>query len=241
MQRKLDQNKIKPVIRLSCKELVIVADTTFFSRKNGLAVFREPNLKKNVWWRDTVYETADLYRSGREHLENSGLIIKGVVLDGRRGIRGVFENIPTQMCHFHQKQIVKRYLTTRPKLEASRELKEIVKTLADTNEQALADKLNNWHEKWKDFLKQKTTNPETGRWSYTHKRIRSAYRSLKTNLPHLFTYQKFPELNMPNTTNSLDGFFNRLKSLLNVHRGLSPKRRKRLAIEILIGKINFRS
>ena len=52
---------------------------------------------------EMVYETADLYVQGREHLENSGLIIKGVVLR-RSKIRGVFENIPTQMCHFHQKQ-----------------------------------------------------------------------------------------------------------------------------------------
>lgn len=241
VQRKLDQNKIKPVIRLSCKELVIVADTTFFSRKNGLAVFREPNLKKNVWWRDAVYETADLYRSGRKHLENSGLVIKAAVLDGRRGIREVFDDIPTQMCHFHQKQIVKRYLTSRPKLEASCELKDIVSTLTDTNEHDMSLKLESWLEKWSNFLKQKTANPETGRWFYTHKRVRAAYRSLKTNLPYLFTYQKYPHLNIPNTTNSLDGFFNRLKSLLNVHRGLSPKRRKRLAVEILMGKTEFRS
>lgn len=221
--------------------MVIVADTTFFSRKNGLAVFREPNLKKNVWWRDTVYETADLYRSGRERLENSGLVIKAAVLDGRRGIRGVFDDIPTQMCHFHQKQIVKRYLTSRPKLEAGCELKDIVNTLTDTNEHDMSLKLESWLEKWSNFLKQKTANPETGRWFYTHKRVRAAYRSLKTNLPYLFTYQKYPHLNIPNTTNSLDGFFNRLKSLLNVHRGLGPKRRKRLAAEILMGKTEFRS
>ena len=131
---------------------------------------------------------------------------------------------------------MKRYLTTRPKLEASRELKIITDTLPNTNEQKLTDALQGWFEKWKDFLKQKTTDLNTNRWFYTHKKVRAAYRSLKTNLPYLFTYQKYPELNIPNTTNSLDGFFNRLKSLVYVHRGLRPNRRMRIIVEILKGQ-----
>jgi hypothetical protein len=140
------------------------------------------------------------------------------------------------MCHFHQKQIVRRYLTNQPKLEASIELKEIVNNLTNTNEKQFTEQLNNWHKKWKDFLKEKTINPETNRWCYTHKRLRSAHRSLKTNLPYLFTYQKYPNFNIPNTTNSLDGYFNILKSLINVHRELNKERRNRIAIEILRGK-----
>jgi hypothetical protein len=235
VQRKLDSNKIQSKVRLNSKNLVLIADVTFFSRTNGLIVFREPNLKQNVWWRSTTSEKAELYRMGKKHLEKNNITICAIVLDGRRGIREVFEGIPIQMCHFHQKQIIVRYLTSRPKLEAGKELKGVVSTLTNTTENELSFKLNCWHEKWKIFLKQKTTNPETGKWFYTHKKVRSAYRSLKTNLPYLFTYQKYPELHIPNTTNSLDGFFNRLKGLLNVHYGLSPKRRKRLSIEILKG------
>lgn len=39
------------------------------------------------------------------------------------------------------------------------------------------------------------------------------------NLPWLFTYQKHPVLHIPNATNSLDGYFSKLKQLLNTHRG----------------------
>ena len=98
------------------------------------------------------------------------------------------------------------------------------------------EELSNWYNQWETFLKEKTTNPETGRWCYTHKRVRSAYRSLKTNLPYLFTYQKYPELNIPNTTNSLDGYFSRLKKLLNVHSGLNEKRKFKIIVEILKGR-----
>lgn len=236
VQRKLDVNKIKPVIHLKTKSLVVIADVTFFSRTNGLLVFRDPNLKQNVWWKIVDYEKIEFYLSGKKHLENNGFTIQAVVLDGKPGVREVFRDIPIQMCQFHQKQIMVRYLTSRPKLEAGKELKNIVSILTETNEYDLSKVLNCWYEKWELFLKQKTTNPETGRWFYTHKRIRSAYRSLKNNLPYLFTYQKYPELKIPNTTNSLDGYFSRLKGLLNVHHGLNFERKKRLIIEILKGQ-----
>ena len=199
-------------------------------------MFRSPHLKKNVWWKEIMHEKADIYRLGKEHLEKNGFTIKAVILDGKRGVKQVFKGIPVQMCHFHQKRIITRYLTSRPKLEASIELKIITATLANTNEDIFTKELNEWHDKWNDFLKEKTINSETNRWHYTHKRLRSAYRSLKTNLPYLFTYQKYPEFNIPNTTNSLDGYFNRLKSLINVHRGLSQMRRMRIVIEILKGQ-----
>lgn len=238
---KLGEDKTKAVVKLNKQGLVIVADTTFFSHANGLTVFRSPHLKKNVWWQATIHERAEIYLKGKNHLEQNGYAIKAVVLDGRMGIRGVFAGIPTQMCHFHQKQIVKRRLTTRPKLEASRELKTITDTLPKTNEQTFTAELFAWNEKWKDFLKQKTTDLNTGHWFYTHKKVRATYRSLKTNLPYLFTYQKYPELNIPNTTNSLDGFFNRLKSLVFVHRGLKPKRRMKIIVEILKGRNDLTS
>jgi len=237
IQTKLDENEIKSVVKLNKDiKLVLVADTTFFSHSEGLTVFREANLKKNVWWKQTISEKAEVYKLGRQYLEKNGFTVGAVVLDGRIGIREVFYGIPIQMCHFHQKRIVNRYLTTRPKLSAGIELRDIAKTIPHGNEEKLTKKLDEWFLKWEQFIKQKTANPATGGWCYTHKRIRSAYRSLMTNLPYLYTYQKYPNLNIPNTTNSLDGYFNRLKSLLNVHRGLNPQRRYRITVEILTGQ-----
>jgi hypothetical protein len=78
------------------------------------------------------------------------------------------------------------------------------------------------------FLKERTINRH-----YTHKRLRSAYRSLRLNLPCLFTYQKYPELNIPNTTNSLDGCFAYLKKIVRVHRGSSRSLKRKINEEIL--------
>ena len=236
IQNNLDEVEVQSIVKINKRDIIVVADVTFFSRQNGLCVFREPNLHKNIWWKFVDYERVRVYEQGKRHLEKNGFNIKAIILDGKRGVRKAFDGIPAQMCHFHQKQIVRRYLTNKPKLEASIELKLIVSTLANASEEIFSEQLNSWHEKWKDFLKEKNTDPETDKWHFTHKRLRSAYRSLKTNLPYLFTYQKYPKLNIPNTTNSLDGYFNILKSLINVHRGLNSERRNRIAIEILKGK-----
>jgi hypothetical protein len=140
VQRKLDEVEVKSIVRLDPQPLVVVADVTFFSRLNGLAVFRAPAIKKNIWWKFVDYERIKVYEQGRKHLERQGFTITAIVLDGKPGVRAAFGDIPAQMCHFHQKQIVKRYLTLNPKLEAGVELKVIVSTLANTNEKSL---LNN--------------------------------------------------------------------------------------------------
>ena len=62
---------------------------------------------------------------------------------------------------------------------------------------------------------------------YTHKKLRSTYRSLKNNLSWLFTCYDNIELNIPNTTNAIDGHFADLKNKLRNHNGLSLDRKKK--------------
>jgi hypothetical protein len=212
---------------------VAIADATFWGREYGVLVFRSYDLKQNLYWTEVKTETIAVYQEARIVLEELGFTFQAIVIDGRPGVRGVFRDIPVQVCQFHQIKTVKKYLTSRPKLEAGKELWEITKALTRLDEDYFTKLLNAWHDKWKDFLKERTTNLETGKWFYTHKRIRSAYRSLNTNLPYLFTYQKYPELNIPNTTNSLDGSFSHLKQLIGIHRGLTQQRRWRLIQEVL--------
>lgn len=157
-----------------------------------------------------------------------------MVIDGRKGVKELFSDIPVQICQFHQIKTVNRYLTRKPKLEAAQELRLIALGLTMMDERYFTELLSCWHEKWKEFLKERTTNPiDPKKWNYTHKRVRAAYYSLKRNAPNLFTYQKYPELNIPNTTNSADGFFGRLKELLRVHRGMNKEKRYQLIREIL--------
>ncbi len=211
----------------------MVADVTFFNQWYGFIVFRSPVLKKNLYFKQIPYETISTYLLGRYVLEKQGFTISAIVLDGKPGVRKVFSDIPIQMCHFHQKQIIRKYLTSKPKLEAGIELKEIVADLCRDNKKDFTQKLTGWYETWETFLKEKTVDETTKHWYYTHRRIRSAYRSLKTNLPYLFTYLEYPKLDIPNTTNSLEGSFANLKELVGIHRGFNDTLKRKIIEEIL--------
>lgn len=212
----------------------MVVDSTFWGRTHGIIVVRVPKLKANIYWQEIVYEAINDYQKARDWVERQGWQITAVVLDGRPGARNVFADLPVQLCQYHQIMIVNRYLTLRPKLAASIELRNLTKTLTKTNEQTLNQSLDRWHAQWSSFLKEKTVDElKPNKWHYTHKRLRSAYRSLKTNLPYLFTYQKYPELNIPNTTNCLDGYFSHLKELTKLHRGLNRDTKRKMIEEIL--------
>lgn len=218
---------------VSPQPLVLIADVTFFGRSYGVLVFRSPLLKRNIYYKEITRENPEIYRQAKIELENKGFTIKAIVLDGKRGIREVFPDIPAQMCQFHQTAILKRYLTSRPKTEAGKELRAIGLALKFLTEKDFLILLEEWYTRWKDFLKEKTFAADEKHWNHTHRRMRSAYRSLKTNTPFLFTYQKYPELKIPNTTNSLDGFFGKTKTLLRVHKGLTQERRYKIIQEIL--------
>lgn len=115
-------------------------------------------------------------------------------------------NKPTQMCHFHQIAIVRRYLTKNPKHKTSQELLLLVKSSTTSNKQCFGKALDEWYDKHKDYLNERTTNDEGKSW-YTHKRLGRAYHSLKRNLPYLFVYQQnqITHNTTPNTTNKLEG------------------------------------
>jgi len=205
----------------------------FFGRTSGILVVRDSHRKENVYWSEIERETIDEYQCAHDTLESLGFVIRAVVADGKPGLRGVYRAMPMQMCHFHMKLIITKYLTRRPKLEAGIELSRLMQQLGDSDEISFASKLEAWHTKWRVFLAEKTVNPEARKWHYTHKRLRSAYRSLNKHLPYLFTYQKNAELGIPNTTNGLEESFSYLKELVRVHRGAKPNLKRKIIHSIL--------
>ncbi|MEK7091913.1 MAG: hypothetical protein AAB900_02905 [Patescibacteria group bacterium] len=194
---------------------------------------REPNLKVNLGWEWIPSETKENYALLRNNIESRGFRLTAVVLDGRTGIPRVFSDIPVQICQFHQLQIVRRKLTLRPETEAGQTLLAIGFSISKKNEATLAQELDVWFKKYGDFINERTYTVGTKRWRYTHRRVRSAHNSLKKNLPFLYTYQKHQELNIPNTTNSLDGYWSRVKNLLSAHRVKNKERIRKIATEIL--------
>jgi hypothetical protein len=131
-----------------------------------------------------------------------------------------------QMCQFHQVKIVKKYLTSRPDLPASRELLEITKLMVHTDRESFEGIFREWAERWDVFLRERSCDPVTGRTHYKHRRLRSAYLSIKRNMRWLWTWYDNIEVGIPNTNNGLEGMFTDLKTKLRNHNGLSRGRRE---------------
>lgn len=232
IRQQLDQYS-PPLKQCQPYQTVIIADSIFWGRYYGITVFRDPHHQQNLFWREVATETVESYIIGKQELTQRGFVITAIVSDGKPGLKEVFADIPFQLCQFHQIATIHRYLTRNPKLPAGKDLRLIALSLPQTSSEQFTERLLDWHKQWGSFIKQKTVNKVTGRWFYTHKRLRSAYRSLIRNQPYLFTYQQYPALNIPNTTNSLEGSFRNLKTMVRVHPGLNKRRRYRVITEIL--------
>ena len=207
-------------------------DTTYFGRGFGVMLFKEAQSGVNLYKEYVKTETNQQYAQGIEYLLKQGFTILAIVCDGRRGLLQLFPTIPVQMCNFHQVAIIRRYLTKKPKMQASKELWELALILAHTDKESFEGGLAAWHSKWEDFLNERRIDVN-GKNRYVHKKLRSAYRSLKTNLPWLFTWYDRFGLGIPNTTNAIDGHFADLKNKLRNHNGLSMKRKMKFIDEFL--------
>lgn len=215
------------------KDVVINVDTTYWGRDLGLMVIKDAFRNKILWYKFVRYETIADYLEGIAWLRDNDFRIHGIVCDGIRGLFYELRQYRVQMCQFHQMMIVRRYLTLKPELPAAIELLEISNMLARTDKKDFIHMLDDWSDKWKIFLRERSVDRNTGKTSYTHKRLRSAYLSLRRNMPWLWTCQEFPELHIPNTNNALEGVFTDIKTKLRVHSGITKQRRVALIQEYI--------
>ena len=232
IQRKIDAVKIEP--RNTFPGFVnLLMDTTYFGRQFGVMVFKDAITGQILWKQYVKQETNKLYLQGIEEITRRGIKIQAIICDGRKGLFQLFENsVPIQMCNFHQVAIVRRYLTKNPKMQASKELWQHTLLLKQTDKESFEGGLQLWFTKWEAFLNERKVD-EKGKKRYVHKKLRSAYRSLKANLPYLFTWYTNIDLKIPNTTNAIDGHFADLKNKLRNHNGLSIERKKKFMDEFL--------
>jgi len=232
IQRKIDAHQVT-IPPATIRPVVVLMDTTYWGRNYGVMLFKDSLTGKNLLKYFVKNETNALYQLGIKQLLDLGFTIQGIVCDGRKGLIKSFNDIPVQMCQFHQAAIIRRYLTKKPKLEAARELLTVVDLMKQTDKESFTGALDDWFIKWQWFLDERSTNGITGKTFYTHKRLRSACRSLKNNLPWLFTWYDHLTLKIPNTTNAIDGHFADLKNKLRNHNGLSADRKKKFINEFL--------
>ena len=211
-------------------------DVTYFDGW-GMLVIIDPYANTTLGENTVLYwaivegteKTLD-YEVATDTIESMGYSIIAVTIDGRRGVRTMLESkgIPVQYCQFHQLMTITRCLTKHPRLPQNIELRNIVLTLARSDELTFEAALAGWYKKHGKWLKKRDSVTKR----YAHERTRRAYFSLCRNLPNLFTYQadylkEYTEQTgkqVANTTSPLDGRFGVWKDKLIAHRGASKQR-----------------
>lgn len=218
------------------KDVTVQLDTTYWGRHFGLMVIKDALRNKILWHKYVRNETIAQYIEGISWLKFQGFKIYGAVIDGMRGLAQALYPTPVQMCQFHQILIIRRYLTQEPDLEASVQLLDLVKSITRMDKESFIGAFNEWYEKYKDVLNERVHDKRIKRNMppYMRPRLRSAYLSLRRNMPLLWTFYDHPETGLPNTNNGIEGLFSDLKGKLRVHRGISKDNRKKLLDEYIL-------
>lgn len=221
-------------VRITADTIVMIADAFYFARGDGVLVCR--TTESVLYWRMITTESIDQYAACLQAVVMMKKSVQAVVIDGRKGIRQFFlaQGMIVQCCQFHQIKTIKDYIPARAKTEAAKTLRSLALRLCDSSALQFTVALAVWHVLYGDFLRERTYGTVNKRcWQYTHRRLRSAYRSLRTNLPWLFTFEQYPALFIPNTTNHCDGLFAHVEERIGIHRGISTARRKQMLDYIL--------
>jgi len=210
--------------------VALTFDATFFGRGYGLLIYRAEG--RNIFWQEIVTERMKDIEDGLKHLLAQGWRFSSVTLDGRKGAIQLIERlqpcIPIQMCLFHQKAIIRRYTTGKPKTPCGKAIRNLMHDLLEISEVEFLRRLQELLDTYGSFLKERNDQNQ-----FRHRRLRSALRSLRSNAPYLFAHQRFPESAIPTTTNSCDGSFAHWKAKIKIHRGLRHDRRSKMIAALL--------
>lgn len=217
----------------------LIIDVVFFSKRKfksefGVMVFYDSIKQKPIIWKEVQNEKLFDYKQMYFKLIEEGFVIQSVLIDGKKGLKEFFESqgVIIQYCQFHQIKTIISYITKKPRLPASKFLKEILSDLTNITEEKFKKDFKLFLEIFKDFINEKEFDFKKEKYYFIHKRLRSAIRSLISNLDYLFSYLTYPELNIQNTTNLLDGGeFSFLKRLLRNHNGCSKKLKLKMISE----------
>ena len=159
------------------------------------------------------------------YLKKQGLSPHSMTMDGHlkviEAIKEIWPKTIIQRCLYHIQRQGLQWLRTYPKTEAGKELRNLLLTLCSIRSikerNTFIQTYKDWLFKYKSFVK---TLPRTSVAFIDLKRAMGLITNAIPNMFHYLCHSKIPA-----TTNSLEGFYSRLKSDYQRHRGLSKKNR----------------
>jgi transposase-like protein len=158
-------------------------------------------------------------------LKAKGLYPLVITMDGEksviRAIHEVWPQTKIQRCLYHVQRQSLMWIRTFPKTQAGAELRALLSVLASVksfkDRDVFMQLFHAWINAHYSFIK---TLPST---TVAFKDLKRTVTLLTNALPDMFHYLGDP--NISATTNALEGFYSRLKSDYQRHRGLSPQHR----------------
>ncbi len=216
-----------PQIPIKSKTQVhLLVDGTYLPNGLCLILYFDHDISYVQLYRTSSQEKFREIYQDLKVLKSLGVQVYSITCDGHKSIlkaiAKVYPNAVIQRCVIHVKRQCRVYLSSNPKLQASKELlfisKQItgIKTLEQCSLWLL--QLHNWYQNHKDILLEESFNTLKNDYWYTHKGLHQAYTLIINALPHLFTYLNDQEI--PATTNKLESFFKHLKEKMLLHSGL---------------------
>ena len=234
-----------PPIHLSDEEksktTVIAMDTTYFGRTHGVVTVINAHSGELLYFGEiSGTETNIDYKEAIDAIIKDGIKPKACLIDGRQGVSFLLQDrgILVQLCHFHVHLMVKKHLTNNPILEPNIELKLIVELLnkKGITETKFASMFFNWYRRHKTWLLERTYNEETHKREYTHQDTRRAFNAVRSHYDIMFTYEHYPELKIPRTSNMIEGKFGVAKNKLRIHHGYNKRLKIKIFFSLLSGK-----
>jgi hypothetical protein len=223
----LEQTPPQPVsIVGQCQHFIL--DGTFIHRPRSLVALMNAQTHMLVTGKYAVSESSGpQLRVFLERLKEQGLCPLSFTVDGNPNLtntlRSLWPGVTVQRCLIHIQRQGLVWCRNVPKTTYARKLRRIflkvTKIRTKEERDTFLKLIGEWENKYGSQIRYR---PETG---YVFSDIKRARSMLLRALPDMFHYLDDPLI--PISTNSLEGYFSRLKSHYRQHRGLSGRKRNK--------------
>ncbi len=174
----------------------------------------------------TIYTKREGYKNVYEwfsRLSQKGLDPLYITMDGElsviRAIHEIWPKTQIQRCLYHIQREGMRWLRTYPKTQAGKDLRCLLKTLCRIRtieeQNIFIASFLAWRDQYKDFV---SSLPKS---EVAFKDLKKTMALINNAMPDMFRY--LTDNNIQKTTNSLEGFYSRLKADYRQHRGLTER------------------
>jgi len=175
-----------------------------------------------------IWEVKEGYKTTVEWfraLRQRGLEPFYFIMDGERSviqaITEVWPRVKIQRCLRHIQREGMRWLRSRPKTEAANSLRGLLNTLCGIRTREEKELFLKTYDAWTVRYRDEVMALPRGLVAY--KDLKRTISLINNAIPDMFHFLDDPQV--PNTTNTLESYYSRLKADYRRHRGLSKKHR----------------